>query len=278
MVCPLLSLVPTARSVYSAYGGLPQQVLAVPALLAWPLLGCLIVRSTFAHSRNREITIVLFTITSALVCAYLLQFKGWFYHRLPIYTGLCLTLAWLAITGARPVSQDRFARVLLYVFLVGFAVFPVLHGPYQNPSVAAFSPYFPSSRADRSFLALTAHVWVSFPLANIYNAQVTSRYPALWLIPGAVAQLGGDANLSSSRRKALQNVLVDARRSTTKDFLSGRPEIVFVHVSNKKSYFGGVTFDYLRFFNRDPRFAAAWSNYHRVATVGEFEVWKRAHQ
>ncbi|MCB1468184.1 MAG: hypothetical protein KDK08_13815, partial [Rhizobiaceae bacterium] len=38
-------------------------------------------------------------------------------------------------------------------------------------------------------------------------------------------------------------------------------------------YFGGVSFDYLEFLGQDPRFAEAWSRYHKSGEATGYELW-----
>ena len=124
-------------------------------------------------------------------------------------------------------------------------------------------------------MALTAHVFITYPLANIAGATPTSRYSHLWLLPGAISSLANPSAIDPDRRTAIEKVLGSARATTTEDFLKGDPQVVFVDVREEKPYFGGVPFDYLDFFRRDERFAQRWHDYKLAYTVAGFEVWRR---
>jgi len=59
------------------------------------------------------------------------------------------------------------------------------------------------------------------------------------------------------------------------DLIRWSPELIFVDVREDKSYFGGLRFDYLAYFSKDPRFAQIWSRYELLKDFGTYHLYKR---
>lgn len=275
----LTLVVPMAHLVYGAFGLSHMHILLVPGFAALLLLGYLLKTAGVVEPRDRQIAGILIVAVGAFVLAYILQFKGWEYQRAPIYSTLCIAVTWVFLILPREHWCDDPVRALsrgLSSMAIGVStLFPLALGTYRNEAVQRFAAFLPQDPGKSSFVAFSSQVSVAFPLANISHARSTSRYPALWLIPGAIAQLKDSQPLSSSRRFALHQVLDYARRTTVDDVLTGRPDVVFVDARLLKPYFGHASFSYLHFFDQDPRFVKFWRSYYRVGQAGGFEVWQR---
>ena len=61
--------------------------------------------------------------------------------------------------------------------------------------------------------------------------------------------------------------------AVTDDLARARPELVFVPRAQQHQAFGGVDFDLLAFFERDPRFAKLWSGYAPLEDTPLFRVY-----
>jgi hypothetical protein len=262
------------RLIYDGYDGSVDRVLLVAGFLAIPVLVALTL--ALPRGSDRDAAFTLLAVAAAFISAYLTQFKGWEYQRIPIYSALCLWWAWLAVSVFHRQTRGRMSDVVIRTILLILAVLPlaipVIAGPYQPGYTTALAPHL---RNARSFMALTTNVSVTYPLANMTRAEPTTRYSALWLIPGAVTTLARGDALDSDHRKALEKVLERARQTTIDDFLQGRPDVVIVDARGPNRYFDGASFDYLAFFQQDPRFRAAWKEYTHIATEEGFEVWRR---
>jgi putative flippase GtrA len=267
-------IVSAGRLVYGSYGGSAVAILRVPGLLAVVALAALAPR--LPKGLERDVAVTLFVVTLAFVVAYLAQFKGWHYHRIPIYSALCLWLAWLPVPLFDRDNLKDIGDVVVRTALLGMALTAIglqlLSGPYHND----YAIRLPSQlKGASSFMAFTSNVAVTYPLANLTETEPTTRYSTLWLIPGAVSKLTSGEDLSDDHREALQQVLDRARQTTAEDFVKGRPDVVFVDVRETKPYFGGAPFDYVDFFRQDPGFRAAWQHYTLAGTEAGFEVWRR---
>ena len=125
-------------------------------------------------------------------------------------------------------------------------------------------------------LVLSSNVSASFPFVNRVEGRWTSRYPAQWLIPGAL-DAHRNANCPNERPQCadIEEALNYARSTTVDDFLAGRPDWVFVDERRNKPYFNNMNFDYIDFFSEDQRFADQWQGYVHVADTAGYSGWRR---
>jgi hypothetical protein len=127
----------------------------------------------------------------------------------------------------------------------------------------------------------SSYVWVGFPLATLADARWPSRFPSLWLLPGAERRL---RMLPPHADPALARDLNEIENYTTDavvyDMSRDPPGLVVVD-ERPDPRFGGLPFDYLSYFARDARFRALWSNYRNLGTVcvgdlGPYVLYARA--
>ncbi len=218
---------------------------------------------------------------------YLIQLKGFSYHRFPVRTTLLVGLAACLLAALDLprtdglVSRIRGASSVLAVCFVLILTtgWLVLKGGYANRFLYAGGLPVMQAHADsgaRSVYVFSSNVWQAFPAANYTGMRSVSRYPAHWLLPGLVrAENAGGAGLTADERRklgALKRFIAD---SVVEDFRRGNPNLVLVDVRKAKSYFASIPFDYVTYFCMDPRFAAIWEHYNRVGTIAGFDLYRR---
>ncbi len=271
----LTRVVPMASEIYYAYTG--------------PLLGILwrgetllllVVLALYVPLRPaapvRPFADVFAIAAVAFYVIYLAQMKGWSYHRIPVSAALFVTLVCLLL-GALAQARRR-GIVLVSLVLTWSAGFLVHEGSYRNrfleralPIVRAQAPA-PGS----SISVLSTNVWQGFPLANYAGLEWASRFPTLWLLPGAVRNRQGPAGDGSAAEagsfSAIERFMIDA---VIEDLEQRSPTFVIVDERADKSYFGGHPFDYIAYFSRDPRFAVLWKRYVAIAELPGFDLYRR---
>lgn len=266
-------IVPKAWITYDVFGSHPILIVqrSLPVYVAWLLA---LYGLTKLTGTSFDVGLRLLVAALAGQVIYFVQFKGWTYQLVPAACLTFLVCAWVVIALLRDRHDWFRAGALALVLAVMLVVPPVSRGTYQNVYPDAFIPFFKNVPGERSFLAMTTNVSVSFPMANIAGAQPVSRFPALWVIPGAVSRLSQGTHLSAQDEARLNDLLAYARRATVEDFVRGLPELVFVDDRDEKPYFQGSDFDYLDFFLGDPEFAALWQRYHYVGSTWNFDVYR----
>lgn len=276
----LTRFVPWGLDVYHVYGGPLLGILwrweTLLLLLILPI--CLRDRATPSVRPVRELFLL------AAICAYaiyLVQFKGWTYHRFPVTACLLMALAASLLAELETVGSDlrRLLRprpIILTLLFGWLALGLVTAGSYENRFFKRALPAIQSHGSGGSLHVFSSNVWQAFPLAIYARIPSSSRFSTLWLLPGVqqgiadAERIGDDARLS--RLRVIEQYAIDA---VIQDLEAHPPELVLVDTRAEKSYFGDVDFDYIAYFSRDPRFAAIWQDYRQIDTIGAFQLYRR---
>lgn len=255
------SVVPMARLTYFAYGLPPVLVLTQPVLLtALPLI--------VIGLRTPGSAGVWSGALAGAVCCYLVQFKGWSYHQIPI-GGLMLVTSAVLLAVRKAGEPGRRPATLVALLAAFTALVHGAQGSYRpEPTYYELKPYFANTR---SALILGENVWLAFPLVEELHVQHASRYSAMWPLPGATII----ATTESGARAAAARLILDKTRAiVVGDFVRARPEVLVVDVRKFKPYFRGP-FDYLRFLDGDRRFGPAFAEYKKAGHIGWLDIYRR---
>jgi hypothetical protein len=256
-------IVPYGILVYGAYAKPLAYAFLQPKLptLLLPLAAYGLVRLTVRDSRFLD----AYAIAAAgFFAAYLIQAKGWSYQLIPV-----VVFAWMCAAGAAMMLLDaqaietsagrrRLITATVVISLFGLAATPAIHGSARSPFAETLAPIVQRIAPSGSLYAFTSHVWVPFPLVSSTGHDWASRFPAQWLLPGIVNGLRAGAGNAVDHRglEEIERFTIDA---VIEDLQANRPEIVLVDRDNP--YFDEPGFDYIGYFDRDPRFHALWRNY-----------------
>ncbi|MBB4633782.1 GtrA family protein [Sphingosinicella soli] len=263
-------IVPMATEVYHAYGYEFFLVFTKPHFLVFPVVLYLIILQT---GRLRDsYALRLFAVATGFCAAYLVQFKGWPSHAYPMNVFLLLTLCAMIARGfGRKISA--LAAVLAAAVML---LPPVLEGPYKSRLLRPFLAAYPVPGVAPSVLVLSSNLWASFPFVNLTGATWASRFPAQWLVPGAVGLLAEPhCRADPQSCSKVKQILNYSRQATVDDLIAFKPGHVFVDERKRKSYFVGEKFNYLDYLSDDPRFASLWKSYRKVAFVQGYALWVR---
>ncbi len=250
-------------------------------------LGCLVHLATRRSQKLPQFADIFFIASPCLFVAYLVQMKGWDYHLYP--ASVCLMLGFAAIALNAVISAVRdpgpvaaaapreglltppiaVASLVLVALLVAN---DARHFGYENRFTEIMTPHVERYAAGGSIAILGSNVWPAFPLVNETGVGWSSRFPTLWLLPGARQRrhAGETANAG-----LLDEMEAFTRNAVVADLSAGRPEVVIVDHREQKSYFGGAPFDYLDYFGQDRRFQQLWTDYVWVAEEAGFDVYRR---
>jgi len=217
---------------------------------------------------------------------YFAQMKGWLYHLYPV--SACLVLAAGAMLFGtlvstpskapgkfekRPDFTTVLAPAMVFMIMVGGALW---RGGYRDAYSDALAPVVGEHAAGSSVFVFTTKVSRAFPLVTYADAWWSSRFSTLWLLPGLErARRVPAAPVPAERRALLDEIegfLIDA---VVSDFSRWPPAVVIVDVREDKAYFGGLEFDYLAYFSKDPRFVEIWSRYELLVNFGTHHLYKR---
>jgi hypothetical protein len=128
----------------------------------------------------------------------------------------------------------------------------------------------------RPILVLSTSVYPAFPLVNATGAGWSSRYWALWLLPGLYSPDEKRTRPFPYRARDemddLERELID---NFVEDMLAAPPALLIVDRLARKQGFPDSAFDFLTYLRRDPRFAQEFGDYRRLTDVGSYRVYRR---
>jgi hypothetical protein len=266
------NVVPKALLVYSRGYSVPLRFV----LLTWQTLVLPVVVAAHLLSRRRQRRpqfADVFLIAACIFCViYISEMKGFSYQIMPVTVLIFLAMTAAMITGGRP----AFGNITLCALLALY----VYRGTYRDTAAQALAPVVQDRLHGGAIFAFTSYVWLGFPLANMVRARWSSRFPALWMLPGAEKGLRyagstGHRQLAAAYSK-IEKYTID---SVVADLRKDPPTLIIVD-KRPDPRFGEIEFNYVPFFSKDPRFAEIWSQYIWVArieskNVGPYDIYAR---
>ena len=219
-------------------------------------------------------------------CIYFIQMKGWHYHIYPVSTMLLMTITTMTLGlvpttfSPRDFNKTRHATkgqiILLSGLLILMTLNPLRQGGYTNSFMAQAAPLVEQYAKGRPIYIFSSNVWTGFPLINYTQAQWSSRFPTLWLIPGLTqARYKLESNLTAHDTRLLDEIERFSKEAVIADLTDTPPNLIIVDNRKDKSYFGNIDFDYITYFSSDPKFSLLWQHYKHITDIREFAVYQR---
>lgn len=265
-------IVPLATAVYHSYGFPLWKRLAQPAFLAMPVI------LLFLASKDRktnQAAQIFIAAAAGFVLSYFLQFKGWNYQILPSAAYLFLAIAVLSASNRSVLRKRITYTVAVMIAMIGTLGQQVIRGPYQSATLKHFAPYV--EEEGTPILVLSSNLSASFPFVNEVDGVWASRFPAQWIVPGAIAAKSDiDCESEPEVCASYDRVMDEARSMMIEDFRRYQPELVFVDDRPSKDYFGGHSFDYVNFLSGAPDFASIWGVYSLQDRRIGYSVWRKS--
>ncbi len=261
-------IVPIALQVYGDYGHDTATVIekASPLILA---AFALLVFSLYRAPLLAKLTPVLAAALAASVI-YAVQWTGYGYQMKP-----AIALIVLACVMTLTLRESRRLSLVLAVLCLGVFSFDSYQtGVYKSKTTANLGGDLKALGPNPRLAVLSSSLWPAFPLANEAGAIWTSRYPALWLIPGAVNRLASpDCTSGSLNCDAIRDIFRDTRAAIVEDFLSGEADMLIV--DKHPYYINEPDFSYLALLGSDENFQKRFSEYKLLKSSEKFDVYVR---
>jgi hypothetical protein len=165
--------------------------------------------------------------------------------------------AGLAILLALLIGQ-RFRAANIGVVLV--AALQLYRGAHPGSAQHVIPPNV------NSVAFLVSHVFGAYPETLECNVRNATRYPAIWVVPGAW-NIAHDASRTPTDRTRAAAILQQEKANILKDINSYRPELVYVDARTSKPYYK-YPFDYVAFLG-------GLSGYRKTGQVLNYDVWTR---
>ena len=260
-------IVPLGIQVYGAYGydGLTVLMGAKPIFIA-AFAGLLL-----AGARKVKGAKSLAAVVLSVLFIYLAQWTGYAYQSLPITMFVALAAGWFVVQPQLKPTMRLFSLLLVF-FINGYAI---NKGFYTNPWVGYLSQTLKGFDQPKRMMSLSTNLGEAFPYVLEANVGWTSRYPALWAIPGALNGLARlDCGDSAPECENLQAILAQSRRAIVDDLIAQQPNILLV--MRKAAYVEDPDFEFITFLSVDPRFEPFLADFREIEQNEVFSLLLRA--
>jgi hypothetical protein len=264
----LFDIVPVASQVYGAYktdaGMLVAAVYPRVLLLLFPVLFAL---------RDREVWMIpgIFgAVTLAALVSFWVQGTAFPYHLIPVSVFGMVACA-IVLAKAKTFAPIYAAVSIAFV---GLATLGLRQGFPKHPVINHLDAVADQVGEFDSFISLSSSLFAGPPVHMATGAEWVSRYPANWLVPGAVEELGKtDCTSEPDRCAALRAIGAKNRSDNIEDMLRSEPDLLIVELD--PGFFPEPRFDWLAFMAEDPAWAEVFGHYKEVARTAGFRFFRR---
>ncbi len=247
------------RTAYLPYYGYPLPVVLMDA--KWAVI---FMALGFLGIADKRVQIYWAAALGFLV-SYFLQNKGFTYHILPATIFALLACAASLQAGF---ASPRFKTMATAT--IGLAALALLVSEpqeyEQNRDISSRIEALRGPEVQSIFIASNrfAH---AFPYVVEQHLDWASRLPTQWLVPYVSDHWKpGESTHDPIVAKALD--------WTMEDFANLKPDLVAI--DNTKAQRAAMgSFEFLKFWNEDPRFAALWQNYRLASEQGDILIYQR---
>ena len=220
----------------------------------------------------------------------LFQHKGWSYHIMPIelFAGALAGVqaaCWLDAQRAGEVSREGAVQVSAVHVAAGlaglFAIYLLARGDapwnalrWRQSDAYALAQILRAEAAGGRVLALSPGIAPIYPALNYAGARMTLRTMNIWLLEGVYRDCP-ESNLRYRAVGEMGQPELFLYRTVAEDFARAPPTAVVVDSMTAIPACGGQAFNLIEYFNRNPVFAAVWSQYAEVGRQRRYTVYVR---
>ncbi len=237
---------------------------------------------------HRERCRLLMIATVSLLAIAFIQDKGFPYHFYPaLATGLILIglipAGWSEAGGHPSKLVIPLTRGILAVLVLAISASRV-----QECRIWRGNPGESDTTAGRmirleeelvhsgSVFTFSAGVGPSFPSITYSRVGWASRHPCLWFLAAFHPDGVPAGSLIAGRTPPVMDEPEQSlRESVVSDLIRARPTLLFVDEPEDNPAFGGRRFDFLEYYQIDPRFAEFLRHYERITRLDRFDVYRR---
>lgn len=266
----IVDVVPKASAIYWSFD-LPFEGIVRPIVL--PLLA-VVLTGLLSWRSDDKLPLVLSLATIGFALSYLIQQKGYTYHRYPISAAASLAVAAL-FAGSRSAWKRTaiagLSAVLLFSPILATMKWWRHSGPggsfamSQQQLIDAVNRHAGNGR----FLVVAVHPYPAFPTALYVQSRQVSRTNSQWFLPAVMQIRDGRVPPVAGAREVAER--------GAKDFLvndlTRNPDLVIVDTDAARHTLGRRDFDILSFYAEDPRFQKLWANYREVESLPRFRLF-----
>ena len=249
-----------------------EAVLVPMALLLYPAL-----RPRLSFKPASDLFLIAAT---CFFTVYLIQMKGWNYQIYPTTAMLFMFLAAALVGLLESGGTGRMPRAGPAPMAAAALAAALLVQPLLNPGNAApmndlFGQTVRRHAAGSAIYVFSSNTWTGFPLVVYAGVEWSSRFPALWTLPGLqIRQAAIEGRPDDESIRTLKEIETFTIEAVVADLNARPPALVVVDARSEKPWYP-APFDFIEYFSQDPRFVAFWRHYRRVDESHGFVVYRR---
>jgi hypothetical protein len=246
-------------------------------------LAILVPVAVFVRRDPGYITVALLGVGGVISCVA--QGKGWGYHTMPAVGATVLLLAMLVLdqidrwmVGAyRPVKVAALGTSLMA--LVAYPYFlanpPFAYQERYSTSIAKqLGDIIAVEAPNKRIMAFSPGIYPFFPTVEYEKTLLAGRFATMWPIQGFYAQCLNDGKIYRDLATA-PPLEQQVFKAIVDDFIAAKADVLFFDRIPGIPRCGTENFDYLTYFSRDPRFAAAMQDYEFAYEFDRYGIWRR---
>jgi hypothetical protein len=231
----------------------------------------------YKKNTARHLNTLFFITLMACLAIYGWQGRTWYYHLMPVLT-MALLLAALSfyeiVKDGEIKNRNMFSLSLFGLLLFSMPMYVAakntLWGYQYKNHMTDFIVYLKNHMAHRSFFVFASTTVYAYPIVDYTDAIAPSRFAFPGWVPGMLKR--HDAQSAADKRFFMDMMM--------EDFVTQKPDFIFVDVQSHKNYIDDVNFQYVPYFSENAVFKQLWKSYHYVATIEspltyKFEVYQR---
>lgn len=259
-------ILPFVSHFYTGYATVSRwELFSAPVVLVCMVSLVLAMVTTYLVTVS-DVIWILVIVTLSYLLFFFSSAQPWYYHIIP---ALSYSLMSLAIIFAMLLGSSAIRMILLAIWIMTIGVlfynlyndFRLFHQLKSSPSYVNthLIQILKQNPAIKSLYAFSVYPGVSALPALYAPVKNCSRFTGFWMMP----------NINAQKPHALsaENYI---KTAVTEDFQRCQPDLVIVDIKKNKNYFMGKSFDYIKFFSQDKRFANLWKNYCYQKTINDY--------
>ncbi len=262
----LTEMISIGAKAYVPYYGYPIYIIALNA--RWSiialLIGTMIIIRLKALKADMTTMAVLMAASIGFLLSYAVQMKGFTYQIMPANILMWLTCAAGAVLLWQ--IEKKLSVHILAAIAVGGLVLSDVPQTYVNSYKSVSTLLANNAPNAKSIFIASTRLDDGFPFVQKHNLVWASRLPTQWLTPYAASKW-------QSGSLPQDDIVNSAMEWTVSDLIAMKPDVVMVDTGKDQAYVPGGSFDYIGFWQNDPRFSEIWAHYQYRETARDLAVY-----
>lgn len=262
----ITQMIGLGAKAYVPFYGYPSYIIALNA--RWSIIALLIATVITIRLKtlkaDTNVVALLMAASIGYLLSYAVQLKGFTYQVMPANI-----LMWMSCAAGAVMLWQIEKKLSVHIFAaiaVGGLVLSDVPQTYVNPYTSISTLLANNAPNAKSIFIASTRLDDGFPFVQKRNLMWASRLPTQWLTP-YVASKWQSGSLPQD------DIVNNAMEWTVSDLINMKPDIVMIDIGRDQAYVPGGSFDYVKFWQNDPRFSEVWHHYEYRETARDLAVY-----